>query len=164
MLRIFFPPYKCSGMLSAINSRMKENFETSLSIILLVEDEESLRRSITFTMMRLGYRVIALGSIEDALGLLKDYNNRDEQIILIITDLQFPGKSGLELVRRAKTSRENIPILVITGHNSREIRAELDRFGVVDVLDKPFDLDELVTKVQTILQDRLPGTNDNLQS
>jgi DNA-binding response OmpR family regulator len=138
-------------MISAFMPDMHHNTKKELPIILLVEDEEPLRRSITFCMMRLGYQVISYGSIDDALNLLHTCESKKISIVLIITDLQLPGRSGLELVRMACKLLKDIPMLVITGHKSREVSLELSHLGVMGILDKPFNLDELVTTVQNIL-------------
>ena len=120
-------------------------------IILLIEDEETLRRSITFTLMRMGYCVIPMGMVDDGLRWISETNDSDYRILLIITDLQLPGKNGMELVRMARVAVPKVPILIITGHGGREVREELRALGVEDILDKPFDLEQLLTKMRKML-------------
>lgn len=130
---------------------MKTEICKEKSIILLVEDEELLRRSISFTMMRLGYSVIAFSTVDQALDHIRLHDTQADKLILIITDLHLPGKSGFDLIRNIATLNKKIPILAITGQKSREIRNQLKSLGVEEILEKPFDLDELVTKVGSIL-------------
>lgn len=130
---------------------METNNQANPPIILLVEDEESLRRSITFTLLRQGYCIVPYGSVDEALPYIEEITEKGQEIVLIISDLQLPGKNGLELVRRVRTDNPEIPILIITGHGNREVRRELELLGVTQVLDKPFDLEGLVTKVRLMI-------------
>jgi DNA-binding response OmpR family regulator len=130
---------------------MKNCTDTKQPIILLIEDEENLRRSITFTLLRQGYCVVPYDRVEEGLRIIGEYITQPHSIRLVITDLQLPGKNGMDLIRMVKTTASNIPILVITGHANQETRNELSRLGVSDILDKPFNLDELVTMVRKVL-------------
>lgn len=128
--------------------------ENRLKIILLVEDEETLRRSISFTLVRHGHTVHPCSSVDDAMLFVNGAAALHLEIVLIVTDLQLPGKNGLELIREIRRQEKEIPVLVITGHGSREVRKELELLGVTQVLDKPFDLEELVMKVRSMIDMR----------
>jgi DNA-binding response OmpR family regulator len=121
------------------------------SIILLFEDEEDLRRSISFTLMRSGFDVKAYEYFDDVIKIIKDFDSSFTNVSLIITDLELQGKSGLELVRMVSRDGSHIPILIITGHGNREVRKELMRLGITEILDKPFSVEELINTVISII-------------
>ena len=74
-----------------------------------------------------------------------------EPFDLLITDVGLPGLSGLELAEAARVSRPDLPILLITGYVGKSL-GTLRPVGDMEVLRKPFTLDELAARVQTLLK------------
>jgi CheY-like chemotaxis protein len=70
---------------------------------------------------------------------------------LIISDVRMPGHSGLELLEAGQQLSGFPPMILITAFGSDSLHARARRLGAVAVLDKPFDIDDLVSKVSEIL-------------
>jgi FixJ family two-component response regulator len=132
---------------------MKNTHDTTDNkTILLFEEEEQLRRSISFTLKCRGYNVAAYGEIGNLLGIIENKVKSHENVVLVITDLQLPGRSAYYILKTLYLADYRIPILVITGHGNREVRTELAKLGITDIIDSPFSVEELVTKVELIIK------------
>jgi DNA-binding NtrC family response regulator len=113
--------------------------------ILVVEDEEKLRRVIELQLKTAGYDVEQAGTAEDALKLAGDAD-------LILTDLRLPGQSGLDLLANLRGQDSHVPIIVMTAFGSIETAVEAMKAGAVDFLPKPFSLDHLMTVIDKALE------------
>ena len=74
-----------------------------------------------------------------------------ERFDLVITDLQMPGASGLDVLRHAKARDSGVPVVIATGYAPGHVVAEATRLGAAKILRKPFDLDEAVTVARAVL-------------
>jgi DNA-binding NtrC family response regulator len=112
--------------------------------ILLVEDEEKLRRVIQMQLESAGFEVDGAPTAEQALPLatLAD---------LVITDLRLPGMNGVELMQQLQARGISAAVIVITAHGSVETAVEAMKLGAADFLQKPFSLDHLTTIVQKVM-------------
>ena len=120
--------------------------ESSLqSTILVVEDEEKLRRVIELQLKGAGYDVQQAGTAEEGLRLA---DNAD----LILTDLRLPGMDGLQLLASLQRQNSTTPVIVMTAFGSIETAVEAMKAGAVDFLPKPFSLDHLMTVVNKALE------------
>lgn len=112
--------------------------------ILVVEDEERLRRVIELQLETEGHEVAAAGSVEAAL-------DRIGGVDLILTDLKLPGKDGFHLLDQVASfgaeHGEAPPVIVMTAFGNVETAVEAMKRGAVDFLQKPFSLDHLTTVV-----------------
>ena len=114
--------------------------------ILLVEDEEMVRRSASILLQRLGYTVIEASNGEEALELAGSY---PQPLALLLTDLIMPGLNGVELARRIAEMRPDIRVLIMSGYAGDE----LERRGAEDLrlLAKPFTRRTLARRVRDAL-------------
>ncbi len=110
--------------------------------ILIVEDEEIIRSALRKLLAHAGYDVADAGSVEQALE-----QNEPDQFDLIITDLRLPGAAGTELIQRAP----NTPVLIMTSYASLRSAVDSMKLGAVEYIAKPFDHDEMLEAVETIL-------------
>ena len=92
------------------------------------------------------YEVLAVPSAEE--GLLE---LRRMHFDLVITDVRLPGMSGFDLVRRTKTIKSDIPIIMITAYSSTQGRQEAEELGVFRYFAKPLDTDEMLSAVHEAL-------------
>ena len=106
--------------------------------ILLIEDEDVLRRTISDTLERSGHSVRAFDSAEKGLESLED-GAPD----LIVTDNRLPGMSGRELLDQVRESYEGVAVVLITAHGTIEDAVSTMKAGAVDFLAKPIDADQL---------------------
>ncbi len=119
--------------------------------ILVVDDELSMREFVSILLERHGYSVRAAPSAEAALKVLA----RDPAD-LVITDLNMPGLSGIELMGRLKAAdaaRPETPVIVITAYGSTASAVEAMKQGASEYVLKPFDNDELLLLVRKALGD-----------
>jgi DNA-binding NtrC family response regulator len=112
--------------------------------ILVVEDEEKLRRVIQLELESQGYEVDGAASAEQALPLATVAD-------LVLTDLRLPGMSGMDLLHELHTRGIHAPLIMMTAHGSVESAVEAMKNGAADFLQKPFSLDHLTTVVQKVL-------------
>ena len=114
--------------------------------ILIVDDDELLRRSLGFNLEQAGYRVSTAASAEDALALAQ----RD-QPDLVLLDIGLPGIDGLEALHRFR-AQCSVPVVFLTAR-----RRELDEvlgleMGGDDYITKPFDLDVLLARIKVVFR------------
>jgi two-component system, cell cycle sensor histidine kinase and response regulator CckA len=115
-------------------------------VVLIVEDEESVRRAARRILVKKGYTVLEASDGNDAVELL----NAQSKVDLLLTDLVMPGMGGRELVRVLRDQGRSIPTLYMSGYTKDAImREELD--PDIMVLEKPFSHDELAAKVREVL-------------
>lgn len=115
--------------------------------ILIVEDEDKLRRVLELQLQSAGYETVAVRSAEEA---LKHVSSVD----LILADLRLPGMSGLEMIQQIRHLDEQLPIIVMTAYSSVETAVEAMKAGAADFLPKPFSLDHLLTVIHKALEVR----------
>ena len=107
--------------------------------LLLVDDDEKLRRIITLRLEAEGFAVTEADSGEDALGKLKTARPH-----FVLADLRMPGINGIELLRRIQERQPGLPVLILTAHGGIPDAVEATQAGAVDFLTKPIDKDELL--------------------
>lgn len=112
--------------------------------ILVIEDEEKLRRVIGLHLAAAGYDVKAAGTAEEGFKLAGDAG-------LILTDLKLPGMDGLELLEKLKGQNSHTPVVVMSAFGTVENAVEAMKRGAVDFLPKPFSLDHLSVVVEKAL-------------
>jgi two-component system NtrC family response regulator len=111
--------------------------------ILVVDDDESLRRVTQVQLEQLGYRVETAREAQHALELLKL-----SPFELVITDLKMPGMSGLDLLRRIRADFPDVQVILITAFGTIETAVEAMKAGAYDYVTKPVHPDELKLAVR----------------
>ncbi len=106
--------------------------------ILVIDDAELMRDSITITLNRAGYTVTTAADPADGLRHFEK-----QQVDVVVTDLKMPGMSGIEVVQRIHATRPDVPVIMITAHATVETAVEAMKLGAFDYIKKPFEADEL---------------------
>ena len=117
------------------------------ALVYLIDDEFSVRDSLTLVLESGGLRVKSFESAED---FLKNYNN--EYPSCLILDVKMPCMSGLELQEELLKINISIPIIFISGHAGISQSAKAFRAGAVDFLEKPFDHEVLLARITEVIQ------------
>jgi DNA-binding NtrC family response regulator len=112
--------------------------------VLVVEDEEKLRRVVQLHLESLGYEVDGAASAEQALPLVAAAD-------LVMTDLRMPGMDGIQFIKQMQGRGAAAAVLVITAHGSVETAVEAMKLGAADFLQKPFSLDHLAAVVEKVM-------------
>jgi DNA-binding NtrC family response regulator len=115
--------------------------------ILVVDDDESLRRVTHFQLEQMEYDVHSAGSGDQALQLL-----RHSPYDLVLTDLKMPGMTGVELLRRIRVEYPETVVIIVTAFGSVESAVEAMKTGAYDYLTKPVNPVELRMVIERTLE------------
>jgi len=111
-------------------------------VILVVDDEEGLRKAIVFDFKRKGYQVLEAGNGAEAFKIVQDTH-----VDVILSDVRMPGGDGIELLDKTKNLNPELPILMfITGFADLTLEEAYNK-GADAVFSKPFDRKELLAAV-----------------
>jgi two-component system, NtrC family, response regulator AtoC len=123
---------------------MSDELKTRL---LVVDDEQSIRRLCMTIGNTLGFACAEAESAEAALGLL-DRETPD----LVLTDLKLPTVSGVELLRQIKTLLPRTEVAIMTGHGSIESAVDAMKLGAYDYIEKPFRVEKMRLLLQRMAE------------
>jgi DNA-binding NtrC family response regulator len=115
--------------------------------VLLVEDELNMAKTQAKILQRKGYVVDTAGNGREALRMLER-----AAFDVVITDLKMPVMDGMQLLREMNAKERGCPVIVLTGHGTIESAVEAMQRGAVDYLTKPCNPDELLLKVDKLLE------------
>jgi DNA-binding NtrC family response regulator len=118
--------------------------------ILVVHDEEIVRGPLVRALSARGYEVLDADSANEALGVLST-----AKIDLVLADVRMPGMDGLELLQRARASAPQLEVMMITGLASVDSAVEAMKSGARDYIMKPFNLEEVILRVERVLKERM---------
>lgn len=124
-----------------------------MSYILVVDDEENIRRLISFNLKNEGFEVDTTASGQETLDKLSSrYPD------LIILDWMLPGLSGLDVCQHLKTrvETENIPLIMLTARTGEKDKMKCFEMGFDDYMTKPFSIRELMARVKAHLRGKAP--------
>jgi FixJ family two-component response regulator len=109
------------------------------SSISIIDDDESMRRAIVALVRSAGYEAQGFASAEDFLGsgIVQDF-------ACIISDIQMPGMSGIELKEHLAASQNPVPVIMITARHDPGLEERAIASGAACFLQKPFDADALI--------------------
>ena len=128
--------------------------ESSSQLVSIVDDDESLRRSLRNLLASAGFRVETFASAEAFLQSI-----HKEQTGCLVLDLRMPGMNGFDLLRHLSGTGSRIPAIILTAHGDDEARQQSLQAGAVAFLSKPFNGKALLDAVRTALDQggRGPG-------
>ncbi|MDR7855946.1 response regulator transcription factor [Tissierella sp.] len=115
--------------------------------ILIVDDNEKIRKLIEIYLKREGLKIFHGEDGEAALDILENI-----KIDLIIADIMMPNMDGYELVEELRMANYNLPILMVTAKNTYPDKKTGFELGADDYMTKPIDMDELVLRVKALLR------------
>ena len=114
--------------------------------VFVVDDDDAMRDSLDFLLSSAGCAVRTFDAADRLLEALTDNNCG-----CVVSDVRMPGIDGLELLRRIKATRPNLPVVIITGHGDVPLAVEAMKLGAADFVEKPFDDERLLGVVQSAL-------------
>lgn len=120
---------------------------SSNELILVVEDERSLREGIAMNLRLNGYRVTTASDGDE--GMQQAFDARPD---LIILDIMMPGWSGLDILDELRKQKEKVPVLILSARGGINDKVNGLDLGADDYLTKPFDLPELLARIRVILR------------
>ena len=115
--------------------------------VLLVDDEESVQKVLTYPLEREGYRVVQARDGQEALD-----RYREEPVDLVILDLMLPRLDGLAVCRRLREERSAVPIIMLTARGDEGDKVLGLELGADDYITKPFSIREFMSRVRALLR------------
>ena len=125
--------------------------------ILLAEDDLEMRRMLAWSLQEKGYEVTECDDgycLMKRLGFLEPFRNT-QNFDLIISDIRMPGVTGIQVLESAKEFEDFPPMILITAFGDNNTHAQAEKLGAVAMLDKPFDVADLLARVVQILPPHL---------
>jgi len=119
------------------------------SIVLIVDDEEGIRESLSGIFEDEGYDIITARSGEEALKILKEQN-----MDLILLDVWLPGIDGVQTLKEIKDIKPDIPVIMISGHGNIDLAVKATRMGAYDFLEKPLSLEKVLLDAKRAIERR----------
>jgi two-component system alkaline phosphatase synthesis response regulator PhoP len=117
--------------------------------ILLVEDEEHLHEALKLNLELEGYEVSSAFTGTDALKAVQN-----EYFDLIIMDIMLPGADGISVTESIRVQQNEVPILILSAKNASTDRVLGLKKGADDYLTKPFNLEELLLRVEKLIREK----------
>jgi PAS domain S-box-containing protein len=131
----------------ATTSATNAEFPGGTESLLIVDDEGSLRTLLAAAFTRKGYRVTTAATGLEAIEIIGDLSRSLDAVLL---DLNMPGTNGVEVLKVIRASRPDLPVLVISGHITPEVRAEFQQLNQRDFVQKPYRLDEVGRRLRSL--------------
>ena len=117
--------------------------------VLIVDDEEGIRETLSGIFQDEGYNVITAGSGEEALKILKEQSPD-----LVLLDVWLSGIDGVETLQEIKKTNPELPVVIISGHGNIELAVKATHVGAYDFLEKPLSLERVLLVARRALEKR----------
>ncbi len=118
-----------------------------MSSILIIDDDDQLRKSFHKVLSQEGYNVQGAASGEAGLGII-----RKESPDLVILDIRLPGMSGMETFQAIREIEGKLPVIIMTAYGTTETAIEATKMGAFDYVLKPFDIPDMLTLIGQALE------------
>ncbi|MFZ5766934.1 MAG: sigma-54-dependent transcriptional regulator [Thermodesulfobacteriota bacterium] len=115
--------------------------------VLVVDDEESIRESLTGILADEGYATVAVAAAEKAFAVLGE-----EKIDLVLLDIWMPGMDGMEALPLLREQYPGLPVIMISGHGTIETAVQATKMGAFDFIEKPPSYDKIVLSIKNALR------------
>ncbi len=121
--------------------------------ILIVDDEESIRKALRLTLTKAGYDMV---EADDGATGIEAIGADDNPLMvdIIICDIRMPRINGLEAIAYFRQQYPSVPVIVLSGYPDIQLATDLLKQGVVDYLVKPVERDQLVACVERAMEHR----------
>jgi FixJ family two-component response regulator len=146
-------PFNDEELLQTIRLALRREFEMTKDLISIVDDDESVRRTITLLIESFGFRAAAFDSAESFLKSAERHNTS-----CLVLDVQRPNMNGLQLQTELAAANCGIPFILITAYDDEESRGQAMQAGAVAFLGKPFSDEQLLQTIRSALGQDSGGT------
>jgi CheY-like chemotaxis protein len=144
--RIYLPTVH--GLIASVDEVIDTQPPSGAETVLLVEDEETVRKLARKILVRHGYEVLEAANGAEALEI---WTRQSHRIHLVVTDVVMPIMGGAELIRRLRALRPDTPVLLMSGYTDDAIVRQSIASAQDWFLEKPFTPDALARKVRAVL-------------
>ena len=115
----------------------------------IIDDDDALRESLAFLLRTARIEAATYPSVAAFLEEIPG-----AKLSCVITDVRMPGMSGIDLLKRLREMKIDVPVIVITGHGDVPLAVEAMKIGAIDFLEKPFDDEVLLASVKAAIERR----------
>lgn len=115
--------------------------------LMLIEDDRTMREAVAAYLIRAGHEVIAVGDGDEAVSRFAESG-----VDLVLLDLMLPGTGGLEVTRRLRAMRRDLPLIMVTARAQEHERVQGLLAGADDYITKPFSLREMDLRIRSLLR------------
>jgi CheY-like chemotaxis protein len=122
----------------------------STGTILVVDDEEVVRRLAKAMLEHCGYAVLAAGDGREAVDIFREHAS---DITAVLLDMTMPVMGGEEALQQIRNIRPNVPIIISSGYSELVAREHFAPSAVTGFIQKPYTVAKLAEQIRTILQD-----------
>jgi CheY-like chemotaxis protein len=119
--------------------------------ILLIEDEDFLRKAVRITLESKGYTIY---TAQDGVAAAKVYKQHKQNIDLVFVDVDLPGAAGIDLVKKLKKLDPNVKVIFASGFFEPEIKTRLSKSGVKGFVQKPYRPETFLLKIREVLDEK----------
>jgi YesN/AraC family two-component response regulator len=102
--------------------------------VLIADDEEDIRDLLGLLLEDLGFEVIKAGDGNSAVSLFQEARPS-----IVLTDIKMPGMDGIEVLKKVKTERPEVEVIMISGHGDMNLAIESLKYEAADFITKPID-------------------------
>jgi two-component system, NtrC family, response regulator HydG len=118
-----------------------------MATILIVDDKEMMRDSLSLTLTRAGHRVVTTEDSTQGVELIRQHRPG-----VVITDLKMPKMDGIEFLQKVKVEQPDVPVVLMTAFATISTAVQAMKLGAFDYVQKPFESDEILVVVERALQ------------
>ncbi len=149
--RLYLPASQVAEPISEKEEETLESIPGGTETLLVVEDEEMLLIPLQITLVEKGYKVL---SAKDGVEALKIYQEKKNDIALVLTDLGLPNISGLEVCNKIKKINPNQHVILASGYIDPNMKSELLKTRIQHFLYKPYDFKIVLNMVRGVLDEK----------
>ncbi len=117
--------------------------------LLVVDDDVIILQAMKSFLSKEGFEVISTADAQEALKIIEEQKN---ELDLVVSDIMMPFMSGIELLTAIKEINKDIPIVIVSALDQREVIMMSFQLGAEDFVKKPINMDELIIRVQKALK------------
>lgn len=121
----------------------------SKALIMIVDDEEGIRETLSGIFLDEGYETVTAESGEDAVRMARDTNPD-----IVVLDIWLSGMDGLQTMKELMEVNPELPVIIISGHANIEIAVKATKIGAYDILEKPLSMEKVLLTAQRALEKR----------
>ncbi len=124
--------------------------------VLLVDDEEDFVETLAIRLRMRRLDVTTAGSGDEAIARIET-----AEPDVIVLDLKMRGMDGIEVLRRVRNSHPSVEVIILTGHGSEQYHAIARRLGAFEHVNKPVDIDSLISRITMAFDHRQRRLDDS---
>ena len=154
-VRVLFPANTAVDEPSIASLRSPSSDMANRGLILLVDDDETIRRAVRQMLEHIGFDVVVAGDGRDAIEVFREHQ---QQITAVVLDLTMPVMNGEQTFRALRAISPDVKVVLSSGYTDLEVSRRFASGGLAGFLKKPFDIEELQGVLARALDDRRPIT------